>query len=65
MLIHNKYLKAIVRIVAGGAVGGVVGSILLTRHVSDFDLTVAVALLVMAVVIIAWYLIEYIIKTEF
>ena len=61
----NKYLKAIVRIVAGGAVGGVVGSILLTRHVSDFDLTVAVALLAMAVVIIAWYLIEYIIKTEF
>ena len=65
MLIHNKYLKAIVRIVAGGVVGGVVGSILLTRHVSDFDLTAAVALLVMAVVIIAWYLIEYIIKTEF
>ena len=61
----NRYLKAIVRIVAGGVVGGVVGSILLTRHVSDFDLTVAVSLLAMAVVIIAWYLIEYIIKTEF
>ena len=26
----NKYLKATVRIVAGGVVGGVVGSILLT-----------------------------------
>ena len=61
----NRYLKAIVRIVAGGVIGGVVGSILLTRHVSNFDLTAAVSLLVMAVVIIAWYLIEYIIKTEF
>ncbi|MCQ2317211.1 MAG: hypothetical protein MJZ85_11140 [Bacteroidales bacterium] len=65
MLIHNKYLKAIVRIVAGGVIGGVVGSILLTRHVSDFDLTAAVALLAMAVVILAWYLAEYIIKTVF
>ena len=54
----NKYLKAIVRIVAGGVIGGVVGSILLTRHVSDFDLTVAVALLAMAVVVLAWYLAE-------
>ena len=61
----NRYLKAIVRIVAGGVVGGVVGSILLKQHVSNFDLTAAVSLLVMAVVIIAWYLIEYIIKTEF
>lgn len=65
MLIHNKYLKAIVRIVAGGVIGGVVGSILLKQHVSNFDLTAAVSLLVMAVVIIAWYLAEYIIKTEF
>lgn len=65
MLIHNKYLKAIVRIVVGGGIGGVVGSILLTRHVSDFDLTAAVALLAMAVVVLAWYLAEYIIKTEF
>ncbi|MCQ2308018.1 MAG: hypothetical protein MJ000_10745 [Bacteroidales bacterium] len=61
----NKYLKVIVRIVAGGVIGGVVGSILLNRHVSDFDLTVAVALLSMAVVILAWYLAEYIIKSEF
>ena len=61
----NKYLKAIVRIVTGGVIGGVVGSILLNRHVSDFDLIVAVALLSMAVVILAWYLAEYIIKSEF
>ena len=61
----NKYLKVIVRIVVGGVIGGVVGSILLNRHVSDFDLTVAVSLLAMAVVILAWYLAEYIIKSEF
>ena len=58
MLIHNKYLKVIVRIVAGGVIGGVVGSILLDRHVSDFDLTVTVSLLAMAVVVLAWYLAE-------